>query len=83
MHLYSNGMHTKLICSICFDGSLFTNQVTNVLTEVVPFCKSGQIYIYIYIRYYKLKLLFILGMVNKECIIYMYHMTISHVVVSC
>ena len=45
MHLYSNCMHTKLICSICFEGSLFTNQVTKVLTEVVPFGKSGHNYI--------------------------------------
>ena len=33
---------------ICFDSVFFTNQVTNILTEVVPFCKSGHIYIYIY-----------------------------------
>ena len=31
-------MYTKLRC---FNSSLFKNQVTNVLTEVVPFCKSG------------------------------------------
>ena len=44
-------MHTKLICSICFNGSL-TNQVTNVLTEVVPFCKSGHICIHTYTHVY-------------------------------
>ena len=33
-------MHTKLFL-ICFNSGFFTNQVTNILTEVVPFCKSG------------------------------------------
>ena len=28
----------------CFNRDFFTNQVTNVLTEVVPFCKSGHTY---------------------------------------
>ena len=26
---------------VCFNSVFFINQVTNVLTEVVPFCKSG------------------------------------------
>ena len=37
-------MFTKLRFLRCFNSGLFTNQVTNVLTEVVPFCKSGHIY---------------------------------------
>ena len=38
----------------CFNSEwfLFTNHVTNVLTEVVPYCKSGHNYIYIYIYIY-------------------------------
>ena len=42
MHIYiaTVTMYTKLICLSSFNGSLFTNQVTNILTEVVPFCKS-------------------------------------------
>ena len=28
---------------ICFNSVFFTNQVTNVWTEVVPFCKSGHV----------------------------------------
>ena len=34
-------MYTKLRCLRCFNSSLFKNQVTNVLTEVVPFGKSS------------------------------------------
>ena len=29
----------------CFNSGFLTNQVTNVLTEVIPFCKSGHIYL--------------------------------------
>ena len=40
-------MYTKLRCLNCFNYGLFTNQVTNVLTEVVPFCKSNKILNYL------------------------------------
>ena len=43
MHMYQL-MYTKLRCLRCFNSSLFKSQVTNVLTEVVPFCKLGHIY---------------------------------------
>ena len=33
-------MYAKLFL-LCFNNVFFTNQVTNVVTEVVPFCKSG------------------------------------------
>ena len=36
-------MYTKLRYLRYFNSSLFKSQVTNVLTEVVPFCKSGHI----------------------------------------
>ena len=35
-------MYPKLFLK-CFNSVFLTNQVTNVLTEVVPFCKSGHI----------------------------------------
>ena len=44
MHMYQLYVY-KLRCLRCFNSSLFKSQVTNVLTEVVPFCKSGLIYI--------------------------------------
>ena len=37
-------MYTKLKCLRCFNSGLLTNQVTNILTEVSPFCKSSHIY---------------------------------------
>ena len=37
-------MYTKLRFLRYFNSSLLKSQVTNVLTEVVPFCKSGHIY---------------------------------------
>ena len=38
---------TVCMYTICFNsGSLFTNDVTNVLPEVVPYCKLNQITIY-------------------------------------
>ena len=45
-------MYTKLRYLSCFNNGLLTNQFTNILTEVVPFCKSDHIYIYIYIYIY-------------------------------
>ena len=42
MYNYSICMQNCFL--ICFNGGFFTNQVTNVLTEVVPFCKSGHKY---------------------------------------
>ena len=46
-------MHNYSICiQNCFDVltvDFFTNQVTNILTEMVPFYKSSHIYIYIII----------------------------------
>ena len=38
-------MYTKLRYLSCFNNGLLTNQVTNILTEVVPFCKSDHIYV--------------------------------------
>ena len=55
-------MYTKVICLICFNGRLFTNQVTNVLTEVVPFCKSGHNYLYFSINIRNITYYCILGM---------------------
>ena len=42
-------MNAKLFL-ICFNSVSFTKQATNVLTEVVPFCKSGHIYINTQVR---------------------------------
>ena len=39
----SNCMYTELFLC-CFNSGFFSYQVTNVLTEVVPSCKSGHIY---------------------------------------
>ena len=30
-------------CLVCFNSGVLTNQVTYILTEVVPFCKSSHI----------------------------------------
>ena len=37
-------MYTKLGFLRCFNMCFFTNQVTNVVKKVVPFCKSGHKY---------------------------------------
>ena len=42
MHNYSTCMQKCLL--LCFNSVFFTNQVTYVVTEVVPFCKSGHKY---------------------------------------
>ena len=39
-------MYAKLFFDM-FNSGFLTNQVTNVLTEVVPFCTSGHIYVYV------------------------------------
>ena len=44
MHNYSTCMQNCFL--LCINSVFSTNQVTNVVTEVVPFCKSGHIYIY-------------------------------------
>ena len=36
-------MYTKLTCLRRVNNGLFTNQVTHILTEVVPFYKSGHL----------------------------------------
>ena len=50
MHNYSICMQNCFLS--CFNRGFFTNQVTNLLTEVVPFCKSVD---KCYVRVYQVK----------------------------